>query len=137
MIGKNEGCGRPSTKNTSMSDETVTSLRLLYQTLRGFLRMRSDFSSALPISASQVHFTSLAENGLPSCHFTPLRSLKVSLVWSGLHDQVSARSGTILSGLLIFSLGSNTTRLLNTAMNGCTTEIVASSWIEALGGLSR
>ena len=113
------------------------SLRLLYQILRGFLRMRSDFSSTLPISASQVHFTSSAENGLPSCHFTPLRSLKVSLVWSGLYDQLSARSGTILSGLLVFSLGSNITRLLNTAMNGWTTEIVASSWIEALGGLSR
>jgi hypothetical protein len=32
---------------------------------------------------------------------------------------------------------SNSTRLLNTGMNGNTVEIVASSWIEALGGLSQ
>ena len=32
---------------------------------------------------------------------------------------------------------SNTTRLLNTPMNGCTVEMVASSWMEALGRLSR
>ncbi len=32
---------------------------------------------------------------------------------------------------------SNTTRLLNTGMNGNTVEIVASSWIDALGGLSQ
>ena len=41
------------------------------------------------------------------------------------------------SGLFTFSFGSNTTRLLNTAMNGWFTEMVNSSWIEALGGLSR
>ena len=41
------------------------------------------------------------------------------------------------SGLFTFSFGSNTTRLLNTAMNGWFTEMVDSSWIEALGGLSR
>src|SRR5436190_929386 len=41
------------------------------------------------------------------------------------------------SGLFTFSLGSNRTRLLNTAMKGWFTEIVDSSWIEALGGLSR
>ena len=109
----------------------------MYQILRGLLRMMSSFSSPLPITASQVHFTSALENGLPSCHFTPSRSLKVSLVLSSFHDQLSARSGTIWSGLLTFSLGSKSTRLLNTAMNGWFTEIVASSWIEALGGLSR
>src|SRR5262245_17609616 len=41
------------------------------------------------------------------------------------------------SGLFAFSLGSNTTRLLNTPMKGWTTEMVDSSWIEAEGGLSR
>src|ERR1700722_16385067 len=90
-----------------------------------------------PDTASQVHFTSAEVNGLPSCHFTPWRSLKVSWGFSVLYDQLSARSGTIWSGLFTFSLGSNTTRLLNTAMNGWFTEIVDSSWIEALGGLSR
>ena len=90
----------------------------MYQILRGFLRMMSTSRRPCPISASQVHFTSAAVNGLPSCHFTPWRSLKVSLVLSAFHDQLSARSGTIVSGLLTFSLGSNTTRLLNTAMNG-------------------
>src|SRR6478736_7933909 len=136
-MDRNDGCGRPRVKVTSVSLPTVTSFRLSYQTLRGFLRMMSAFSSPLPISASQVHFTSLAENGFPSCHFTPWRSLKVSLVSSGFHDQLSARSGTIVSGLFTFSLGSKKTRLLNTAMNGWLTEIVDSSWIEALGGLSR
>ena len=37
-------------------------------------------TSPLPISMCQVHCTSLAVNGLPSCHFTPWRSLKVSFV---------------------------------------------------------
>src|ERR1700741_4813504 len=111
------------------------SLSFVYQTLRG-LRLKSCVS-ALPISIRQVHFTSFDVNGWPSCHFTPWRSLKVSLVLSAFHVQLSARSGTILSGLLTFSLGSKTTRLLNTAMNGWFTEIVDSSWIEALGGLSR
>ena len=131
----NDGCWRSSVNVTSLSPLVVISLTFLYQTLRGFLRMISCFSS--PRSASQVHFTSLEVNGLPSCHFTPSRSLKVSFVLSAFHDQLSASSGTILSGLLIFSFGSKKTRLLNTPMNGMFTEIVASSWIEALGGLSR
>src|SRR5215813_4436998 len=109
----------------------------MYQTRRGLLRMMSSFSSPLPITASKVHFTSALVKGLPSCHFTPWRSFKVSLVLSSFHAQLSASSGTILSGLLRFSLGSKNTRLLNTAMNGWLTEIVDSSWIEALGGLSR
>src|SRR6185437_928993 len=112
------------------------SLTFWYQILRGLLRTSSDLSSA-PSTASNVHFTSLAVNGLPSCHFTPGCSLKVSLVLVASHAQLSARSGTIWSALLTFSFGSNTTRLLNTPMNVLTTEIVASSWIEALGGFSR
>src|SRR6185437_11602274 len=115
----------------------TTSLRLAYQILRGFLRMISFFSSPRPASASQVHFTSAEVKGLPSCHLTPWRSLKVSFVLSAFQAQLSARSGTIWSGLLTFSWGSKTTRLLNTAMKGWFTEIVVSSWIEALGGLSR
>ena len=130
-----EGCTRSRWNVTSLSPLVVTSFRFLYQTLRGFLRMMSCFSS--PRSASQVHLTSFDENGLPSCHLTPGRSLNVSFVLSPFHDQLSARSGTILSALLIFSFGSNITRLLNTDMKGMFTEMVASSWTEALGGLSR
>ena len=44
---------------------------------------------------SQVHFTSALVKGLPSCHFTPSRSLKVSLVPSSLHAHSVARSGTM------------------------------------------
>src|SRR2546429_9729133 len=40
-----------------------------------------------------VNVTSSAENGVPSLHFTPLRSLKVQLRPSGAIVQLSARSG--------------------------------------------
>src|SRR2546430_3683901 len=40
-----------------------------------------------------VNVTSSAENGVPSLHFTPLRSLKVQLRPSGATVQLSARSG--------------------------------------------
>src|SRR6476661_11117337 len=126
-MARNDGCGRPSTKVTSKSPLVFTSLRLEYQSLRGFLRRIAVFSSACPVRASQVHLTSAEVNGWPSCHFTPWRSLKVSWVWSLLYDQLSARSGTMWSGLFTFSFGSNTTRLLNTAMNGWLTEMVDSS----------
>src|SRR6516165_6133391 len=43
--------------------------------LRG---LRRRFSADLPVSRSQVHFTSLAMNGLPSCRLTPWRNGKVS-----------------------------------------------------------
>src|SRR5258707_8784641 len=126
---RNEGCGRPRLKVTSLSPLVVTSLRLMYQILRGLLRTMSSFSSPLPISPSQVHFTSALVNGLPSCHFTPERSLKVSVLPSLPQAHDSARSGTITSGLFCLVLGSKTTRLLNTDMNGMTVDIVASSWI--------
>src|SRR5689334_7353937 len=70
----------------------MTSSRLLYQDLRGLTR---NFSIDLPVIRSQVHLTSAAVNGLPSCHFTPSRSLKVSSLPSSLHDQLEARSETI------------------------------------------
>ena len=73
-----DGCGRPSTKVASWSPLTATSLTFWYQIARGFLRKSSAVS--LPVSLFQVHCTSLAVNGLPSCHFTPWRSLNVSLV---------------------------------------------------------
>ena len=71
------GCGRFSLNVTSSSPFTVTVSRLPYQVLRGLTRSAS---LALPCSRSQVHLTSRSVNGLPSCHLTPRRSLKVRLV---------------------------------------------------------
>src|SRR5437868_13886128 len=110
------------------------SLNFVYQTFRG-LRLKSDVSP-LPISIRQVHCTSLAVKGWPSCHFTPDLSLKVNLVLVGSQDQLSARSGMTVSILSWTLAGSNTTRLLNTAANGVTDAIVASSSSEGEGGLS-
>src|SRR3981189_1806591 len=110
------------------------SLSFWFQTFCG-LRLKS-WVSPLPISIRQVHCTSLAVNGWPSCHFTPCRSLKVSLVLVWSQDQLSARSGTTLSRLSWTLEGSNTTRLLKTAINGVTDAMVDSSCSEALGGLS-
>src|SRR5262249_52007501 len=90
------GCGRLSWKATSFAPFTTMSATLSYQLLRGFLRNEA---FALPINRSKVHFTSAEVNGLPSCHFTPSRSLKVSLVLSSFHDQLVASSGTIDSML--------------------------------------
>src|SRR5215468_3021620 len=112
----------------------LTSFSFVYQTLRG-LRLKSCVS-ALPISMRQVHCTSLAVKGWPSCHFTPCRSLKVSFVFVESHDQLSARSGMTVSRLSCGFAGSNTTRLLNTAANGITDAMVDSSSREVEGGLS-
>src|SRR5947209_9282508 len=90
----NEGCGRFRLKVTSASPFVVISATLLYQVSRGFLR---SLSLLLAINRSNVHFTSAAVNGLPSCHLTPERSLNISFVWSSLNDQLSASSGTIVS----------------------------------------
>src|SRR5205823_8467494 len=79
---------------------------------------------------------SLAVNGSPSCHLTPWRSLKVSVVASSLHDHSLARSGTIVSSRFCAMCWSNITRLLNTAIIGPSETIVDSSWIDMLAGLS-
>ena len=84
-----------------------------------------------------MHLTSAAVNGLPSCHLTPSRSLKVSAVWSSFHAQLVARSGTIDLSLFCGTCWSNITRLLNTPIIGMMTPIVPSSWIDMLAGLSR
>src|SRR4051794_27819512 len=112
----------------------LTSLSLVYQTLRG-LRLKSCVS-VLPISIRQVHCTSLAVNGWPSCHFTPCLSLKVSLVLVESQDQLSARSGITVSIFSCGLAGSNTTRLLKTAANGITEAMVDSSSSDVEGGLS-
>src|SRR3954464_4528869 len=106
----------------------LTSVSFEYQTRRG-LRWNSA-TSVLPVSIRQVHCTSLAVNGLPSCQLTPCRSLKVSLVLVGSHDQLWARSGTTVSRLSCGFKASNITRLLNTAMNGVTEAMVDSSCSE-------
>src|SRR5262249_34843410 len=92
----NAGCDRLRWKLTAKSPSTFTSLTLEYQPSRGFLRSPS---LALPVSRSIVHLTSLAVNGLPSCHFTPSRSLNLSSVLSSFHDHSVASSGTIDSTL--------------------------------------
>src|SRR6266852_4230007 len=97
----------------------VTSSRLRYHALRG---LRRSFSFALPSSRSKVHLTSAAVNGLPSCHLTPWRRLKVSSVPSSLHDQPVARSGSIDLRLFCGSSCLYMTRLLKTPIIGTTAE---------------
>src|ERR1043166_2614746 len=130
----NAGCGAFSLKTVSLSPLAVTLSTLAYQPLR---KLTLKFSGALPCRRSMVHLTSAAEDGLPSCHFTPLRRVKVSVLPSSLQVHFSARSGTMSSRLFCFLAGSNITRLLNTPIIGRTTEIVPSSWIDMLAGLSR
>src|SRR4029077_20664152 len=110
----------------------ITSSRLRYQALRGLMR---NFSGAVPAIRSQVHLTSRAVNGLPSCHLMPGRSLKVSSLPSSLCDQLEARSGTIEFRLFCGTCWSNMTRLLNTPIIGPSVAIVDSSWIDMLAGL--
>ena len=61
----------------------------------------------------------------------------MSLVLSAFQDQLSARSGTMFVNLFCFSFASNITRLLKTPIIGIDVEMVASSWMDMLGGLSR
>src|SRR4029077_18833448 len=112
----------------------VTSSRFLYQDLRG---LRRNLSLDLPVSRSQVHLTSLAVNGLPSCHLTPWRSGKVSSVPSSLHDQLAARSGTIDCRLFCGTSCLYITRLLKTPIIGRLAAAVASSCSDMLAGLSK
>src|SRR5205814_6037057 len=111
----------------------LTASRFLHQDLRG---LTLSFSLDFPVSRSNVHWTSLAVKGLPSCQLTPARNGKVSSVPSSFHDQPVARSGTIEPRLFCFTCWSNTTRLLNTPIIGPSATNVASSWIDMLAGLS-
>src|SRR5215469_11915208 len=130
----NDGCGRFSRKVTSKSPLTVTWSRLWYHDLRG---LRRSLSPDLPVNRSQVHFTSSAVNGLPSCHLTPWRNGKVSSVPSSLHDQPVARSGTIELMLVCATCWSYMTRLLKTPIIGRSAAAVASSRSDMLAGLSK
>src|SRR5262249_61437839 len=87
----------------------VTASRLSYQDLRGLMR---SLSFPLPVNRSQVHLTSCAVNGLPSCHLTPRRSGMVSSVPSSFQLHPVARSGTIDSGLVCATCWSKRTRCL-------------------------
>src|SRR5256885_15422602 len=60
-----------------------------------------------------VNATSSAENGLPSLHFTPLRSLKVQLSPSAAVVQLSARSGAGARSFPGFVSPSKIARLMN------------------------
>src|SRR5712691_9571850 len=131
---RNEGCGRFRRKVTSSSPFVVTSARFAYQDLRG---LRRSLSLALPVSKSQVHFTSLAVNGLPSCHLTPCRNGMVSSVPSSFHSQLVARSGTIDLRLFCGSSCLKMTRLLNMPIIGRLVASVDSSSIDMLAGLSK
>src|SRR5712691_13333675 len=131
---RKEGCGLFRWKVTSLSPFVVTSSRFAYQDLRG---LRRSASPALPASMSQVHFTSLAANGVPSCHLTPWRSGKVNSVPSSFHDQLVARSGMIDSMLFCGTSCLYITRLLKTPIIGRNAANVDSSCSETLAGLSK
>src|SRR5271170_1095033 len=107
---------------------------LLYQDLRGLTR---SLSLPLPISKSQVHLTSAAVNGFPSCHLTPWRSGNRNSVPSSLHDQPVARSGTIEAREFCATCWSYMTRLLKTPIAGRNAAPVASSSSDMLAGLSK
>src|ERR1700736_4591502 len=98
--------------------------------------MRS-FSAALPLSRSQVHLTSGAVNGLPSCHLTPWRSGKISSVPSSFEDQLVARSGTIDLMLFCGTSCLYITRLLKIPIIGRSAAAVDSSRSDMLAGLSK
>src|SRR5215469_11144472 len=96
-----------------------------------------NLSLPVPIRRSQVHLTSAAVNGLPSCHLTPWCSGKVSSLPSSLHSHLVARSGTIDCRLFCATCWSYKTRLLNTPIIGCSVARVDSSRIDMLAGLSK
>src|SRR5216684_4945326 len=107
---------------------------LVNQDLRGLIR---SFSLAVPCSSSNVHLTSAAVNGFPSCHLTPWRKGMVSSVPSSFQAQLVASSGTIDFGLFCGTCWSYRTRLLNTLIIGRLTAAVDSSSIDMLAGLSK
>src|SRR5260370_7541956 len=89
-MASSAGCGRFNTNVALSSPSVTTSSRLLYHDRRGLMR---SFSFALPVNRSQVHLTSRAVNGLPSCQLTPLGRLKVSPGPSSLHHPPCATPG--------------------------------------------
>ncbi len=133
-MARREGCGRLRWIVTSKSVGARTKLTLPNHEPRGLVRSRL---RALLVRRLKVHSTSLDVNGMPSCHFTPRRSLNDSSVLSSFQAQDSARSGTTASSLFCATAGSNITRLLKSGMKATTVEALVSSRIDALAGLSR
>src|SRR5437773_12016997 len=108
-------------KVASSSPLVVTSARLRYQVSRGLSR---HFSLLRPSSRSQVHLTSAAVKGFPSCHLTSRRNLNVISVPSSFQLQLVASSGRIVASvfcLVYLSLG---TRLLGAPIIGMTVDQV-------------
>src|SRR3979490_1001841 len=130
-MASSEGCGRLRLKVTPLSPLRLTSLTFSYQSLRGFLRK---VACDTPRSMSQVHLTSLAVKGWPSCHLTPSRSRKVSRVLSAFHDQLVASSGTMVSRLFCGFVWWWMARLLNTPIIGAVGGWGGSPWIEKPAG---
>src|ERR1700730_12438277 len=91
------GWSRSRRKMTSQSPLVDTSARLRYHDLRGLTR---SLLFALPSSRSQVHLTSAAVNGLPSCHLTPWRNAKVSSVPSSIAPELDRMRAHIVAVLL-------------------------------------
>src|SRR5256884_9436692 len=127
------GCGRLRWNVACKSPSVVTSARFAYQSLRGFLR---NLFCDLPCSISNVHFTSALVNGLPSCHLTPSRSLKVSAFLSALQDQLVASSGWIVSRLFCGLCGPENTRFEEIGIEGTLAEKGAAPRIDRLAGVS-
>ena len=130
----NAGCRRFRWNVTRSKPSGTTLSRLAYQVLRGLTR---SFSAPRPSNKSQVHLTSAAVNGFPSCHLTPGRRLKLRPVPAASHDQSVAKSGTIEASPLRGTAWSYMTRLLKTPIIGPCPAMVASSWIDMLAGLSK
>src|ERR1700730_12289499 len=86
---------------------------------------------------SQAHWTAFAVSGRPVCAPKPSRNRKLSSVPSSFHDQLVARSGAMDFNVFCGTCWSKMTRLLNTAIIGATVEIVTSSSVDMLAGVSR
>ncbi len=126
-----DGCGSVRWKITSLSPLVATSLMLNHQVLRGFLR-----SLAVDLAGQHVPgaFDVGAGERLAVVPLHAVAQLKrqraVVVASSSRMSRGRERSGPAGSAWLS---GSNTTRLLNTAMNGMSVEIVASSMDRGAG----
>jgi len=86
----------------------------------------------------QVPFHVGRGEGFAVMPLTPLRSENVSVFPSSLHFQLSARSGTMPSRLFLpLVLVEHDKVVEHPPSSASTTEIVPSSWIDMLAGLSR
>src|SRR5450830_1891384 len=84
---------------------------------------------------SRVHLTSAEVNGLPSCHFTPLRRWKVSVLLSLETSQLSASAGRSLKSLSYSTRPSNTLALkkpVGAAVLSAEVRITGSGWMIAV-----